>query len=89
MVNAAHPPAVVIRHDTDEPLILRQEGDVVGTFPDAEFSVTELTMEVGDRLFLFTDGLIETVGSHDEGLQKLVAACSSRERCHCAILCPR
>jgi len=78
MVNAGHPPAIVIHLDRHEPLVLRQEGDVVGAFADAVFGVTDLTIQAGDRMFLYTDGLIETAGSYEEGLQNLAGACSSR-----------
>jgi len=78
VVNAGHPPAIVVHLDQQEPLILRQSGDVVGAFADAVFGVTDLTIQAGDRMFLYTDGLIETGGSHEEGLQSLARACSSR-----------
>ena len=51
---------------------------MVGAFPDAVFGVDELTLPRGDRLFLYTDGLIETGGSYEEGLQRLAGACLSR-----------
>jgi sigma-B regulation protein RsbU (phosphoserine phosphatase) len=78
VVNAGHPPAIVVHLDRQEPLILRQEGDVVGAFADAVFGVTDLTMQAGDRMFLYTDGLVETAGSYEEGLQILAGACCSR-----------
>ena len=60
LVNAGHPPAMVVRSDEGPPMILRQEGDVVGAFADAVFGIDELTLKPGDRIFLYTDGLIET-----------------------------
>jgi sigma-B regulation protein RsbU (phosphoserine phosphatase) len=77
-VNAGHPPVIVVKGDGDEPVILRQEGDVVGAFPDAVFGTAELTLEPGDRIFLYTDGLIEIGGSYEEGLERLAGACFSR-----------
>jgi sigma-B regulation protein RsbU (phosphoserine phosphatase) len=79
LINAGHPPAIVSRHVPGEPVILRQEGDVVGSFPDAVFGVTELTLQPGDRLFLYTDGLIENGSSYEEGLERLACACSMRQ----------
>jgi sigma-B regulation protein RsbU (phosphoserine phosphatase) len=88
LVNAGHPPAIVIRLNESEPLILRQEGDVVGAFPDAVFGITELTLQRGDRIFFCTDGLIETGGCYEEGLQRLAAACLSRRTLPLADLVP-
>jgi sigma-B regulation protein RsbU (phosphoserine phosphatase) len=80
LVNAGHPPVIVCRPAADEPLILRQEGDVVGAFDDAVFGVAELTLETGDRIFLYTDGLIENGGPYEEGLQNLARACQRRQK---------
>ncbi len=79
LVNAGHPPAVVSRRAPGEPTILRQEGDVVGAFDDAVFGVAELILQPGDRLLLYTDGLIEGGGTYEEGLARLVRACVSRQ----------
>lgn len=79
LVNAGHPPAIICRRAADEPSILRQEGDVVGAFDDAVFGVAELTLEAGDRMFLYTDGLIENGGPYEEGLRKLARACQTRQ----------
>ncbi len=77
LVNAGHPPAIIARVDGTTPIVVRQEGDVVGAFRDALFGVAELTLEVGDRLFLYSDGLIEGRGSCEAGTQRLVDACYS------------
>jgi sigma-B regulation protein RsbU (phosphoserine phosphatase) len=78
LVNAGHPPAIVVRDGGVEPVVLMQEGDVVGAFADAVFGTTELTLQTGDRIFLYTDGLIEVGGSWAEGLGRLTDACFSR-----------
>jgi len=75
LVNAGHPPAIVIPVNGPNPAILRQEGDVMGAFPDAVFGVVELTLNPGDRLYLYTDGLIENSFSYEDGLQRLAGAC--------------
>ena len=79
LINAGHPPAIVSRSAAEEPLILRQEGDVVGAFADAVFGVAEVTLQPGDRLFLYTDGLIEGRGPYEEGLERLARACLARQ----------
>jgi sigma-B regulation protein RsbU (phosphoserine phosphatase) len=78
LVNAGHPPAIVLRHSGGDPVIVRQEGDVVGAFADAVFGIDEMILQSGDRIFLYTDGLIETGGSYVEGLHCLASACVSR-----------
>jgi sigma-B regulation protein RsbU (phosphoserine phosphatase) len=78
LVNAGHPPAIVVHGNRNEAVIVRQEGDVVGAFSDAVFGTAELTLQPGDRIFLYTDGLIETGSSHEEGIQRLAGACMSR-----------
>jgi sigma-B regulation protein RsbU (phosphoserine phosphatase) len=78
LVNAGHPPAIVLRHGGGDPVLVRQEGDVVGAFADAVFGLHEMTLQSGDRILLYTDGLIETGGSYQEGLDRLASACFTR-----------
>jgi len=78
VVTAGHPPAILVCANGKEPVILRQEGDVVGVFADAVFGVAEMTMQIGDRIFFCTDGLIETGGTYEEGLHRLSNACLSQ-----------
>jgi phosphoserine phosphatase RsbU/P len=64
-VNAGHNPPVVIRADghTETCAI----GSVpVGMMEDTEYKVRELTMEPGDVLVMFSDGIPETVNTEDE-----------------------
>ena len=79
IVNAGHPPPIVVQLQAAEPFILRQEGDVVGAFADAAFGVTEMTLKRGERIFFYTDGLIEGRGSYEDGLARLARACHSRQ----------
>ena len=66
LANAGHPPAIITTADGQEARIVRQEGDVVGAFPDAVFGVAEMTLRPGDRLFLFSDGVVENKPLEDE-----------------------
>lgn len=88
LVSAGHPPAIIVRVNSNKPQILRQEGDVMGAFSDAVFGVEEMTLAPGDRLFLYTDGLIETGFSYEEGLQRLAGACMARRYMPLADLVP-
>jgi sigma-B regulation protein RsbU (phosphoserine phosphatase) len=79
LVNAGHPPAIITRRGSGGPTILRQEGDVVGAFDDAVFGIAESVLKSGDRLLLYTDGLLEGKGPYEEGLARLVRACVTRQ----------
>lgn len=74
LVNAGHPPALLVSLDGTVQ-VLEQEGDLVGIFPDPVFGVVEVRVRPGDRLFLYTDGLIELSGPRELGLERLVEAC--------------
>jgi phosphoserine phosphatase RsbU/P len=76
VINAAHPPAIVIPSDGSEPQVMRLDGDVIGAFPDVTFDSTELSLRAGDRFVLYSDGLIELSGSSSDGLNSLVTACA-------------
>ncbi len=75
IANAGHPPAIVTLARGDEVIVVQQEGDVVGAFSDAVFGVTEMKLNQGDRLFLYSDGLVETGGSAAAGVRRLADAC--------------
>jgi sigma-B regulation protein RsbU (phosphoserine phosphatase) len=78
LVSAAHPPLILVHSGGSRVNIVRLEGDVVGAFQNAVFGFTELTIQPGDRMFLYSDGLIETGGSHEEGINRLAEACLNR-----------
>ena len=88
LVSAGHPPAIVVHVNDEQPMILRQEGDVLGAFDDAVFGSAELTLTPGDRLFLYTDGVIETGPSYEEGLERLAGAFAKRRTLPLADLVP-
>ncbi|HKI25751.1 MAG TPA: SpoIIE family protein phosphatase [Candidatus Sulfotelmatobacter sp.] len=62
--NAGHWPAIVVGRGG----VLRIEstGLPMGMFHDGEFSATRLQLEVGDTLFLYTDGLSEASRADEE-----------------------
>lgn len=75
LANAGNPPALIMSGPEHAVEVFRQEADVIGAFPDAEFSIQEISVKPGDRFFLFTDGLVETRGSIEKGLQILIERC--------------
>lgn len=79
LVNAGHPPAIVIPKGGKESIAVYQEGDVLGSFQDAVFNITELQLSAGSRFFLYSDGLIETSGTHDDNIRKIIETGSSLE----------
>ncbi len=75
LVNAGHPAAILVSNRERESSICHQEGDILGVFPDPVFGVMEVPVKPGDRLFLYTDGLVEKSGKRQDGMQQLMAAC--------------
>lgn len=58
IVNAGHPPGLLRRRDGTTDYI-QSIGDVLGMFEDVRFETKRVEVEPGDRLILYTDGLIE------------------------------
>jgi phosphoserine phosphatase RsbU/P len=77
LINAGHPPAILVPCNEKDVVCVHQEGDVAGAFADVNFDAKELTVRPGDRFFLYSDGLIETGGSREEGIRRLAAACTA------------
>src|SRR5215471_4093689 len=63
--NAGHNPPLLI-HAGSQSLELKSTGAVLGQFPQWSYEQNELQMNSGDRLLLFTDGLVEAPNSCDE-----------------------
>ncbi len=76
LVNAGHPPAIHVRAATGTASTVEQQGDVLGMFSDSIFGMDELTVKTGDRLFLYSDGLVEISGNRSEGIRRLLEMCS-------------
>lgn len=55
--NAGHLPPLLLRNGSVEPL--KVNGMIVGAFPYAEYTATNLSLEPGDTLVAYTDGLTE------------------------------
>ena len=68
--NAGHPRPLLVRRAQNriEPLAnANGKGQpALGLFEDPVYETTETTMEPGDLLMLFTDGLYEVLGQHEE-----------------------
>ena len=63
--SAGHNPALLLRA-TGEPEWLRANGVPLGLLPGATYREGELTMEKGDVLLVYTDGITEALNPDDE-----------------------
>ncbi|MCX8000195.1 MAG: serine/threonine-protein phosphatase, partial [Leptospiraceae bacterium] len=65
---AGHPRPILLRYATGEIEILEGEGTFLGMFEDAHelYKDNSIQLEPGDKLFIYTDGLLE--GQSDEGI---------------------
>lgn len=63
--NAGHPPPIVLR-SSGKILHLSKGGLLFGVKAEASYEVDKIYLREGDRIFLFTDGIIETRNSAEE-----------------------
>jgi sigma-B regulation protein RsbU (phosphoserine phosphatase) len=64
--SAGHPPALLWRRDSGRLLECSEGGIVLGCFPQARFRNTALALMPGDRILLYTDGVLEAANRADE-----------------------
>ena len=57
--NAGHNPPYVLRHAGGDPIPLRLTGRPMGMFEDSRWTAHTITLERGDRVVLYTDGVTE------------------------------
>ncbi|UGS35610.1 SpoIIE family protein phosphatase [Capillimicrobium parvum] len=60
LANAGHPPPILVR--AGAPVLVGRTETLAGAFDDGEWPCTEVALEHGDTLLLYTDGVIDTVG---------------------------
>lgn len=58
VVSAAHPPCLVVPRK-GSPWFVELAGDVLGAFAGARFGTREVHLSPGDRVLLYSDGLVE------------------------------
>ena len=77
--NAGHNPPVLVRANGTA-CELNAAGAVLGQFPDWIYEQSELQLLPGDRLMMFTDGLVEACIDKDNALgeERLVSARENR-----------
>jgi serine phosphatase RsbU (regulator of sigma subunit)/anti-anti-sigma regulatory factor len=57
LASAGHPPVIQVR-DGREPRLIRRTGPALGLSPEAQFRQERLQVAAGDRILLYTDGLL-------------------------------
>ena len=63
---AGHPPLLLWQRATRTLLELNETGLLLGVRPGEEYAQTEFSLETGDRLLVYTDGLVEAVNARGE-----------------------
>jgi serine phosphatase RsbU (regulator of sigma subunit) len=64
--NGGHNPPLLVRTRTQTTLLLDESGPIVGILPDAQFSDTVVTLESGDILTFYTDGVTEQENENED-----------------------
>jgi serine phosphatase RsbU (regulator of sigma subunit) len=63
---AGHPPLLLWRKSTGSASELLENGLVMGQFEEATYDSLQISIEPGDRFFLYTDGILETANPAQE-----------------------
>jgi serine phosphatase RsbU (regulator of sigma subunit) len=63
---AGHPPLLLYRASSGKASKVLENGLVLGMFPEATYEILELALEPGDRIALYTDGILEATNPAQE-----------------------
>src|SRR5262245_13195968 len=87
--NAGHPPALRFNPKNGEVEELASRGLMLGIMPNAVYDEKSLKLEPGDRLCLYTDGVVDSrnVGKERFGLERLKRFVAEQARLSAAALC--
>ena len=79
-VSAGHPGPLQVRTD-GKSVLHPQEGFAIGWFPDSTYQEFVIELKPGDRLYLYSDGILEAMNSEDElfGPERVVEALEERK----------
>ncbi len=80
MVQAGHPYLLVL-HGDGQVESYQQAGFPVGMFQDADFEETTISLSPGDRLFFYSDGIVDALNFSAEtyGVDRLARAAASHQ----------
>ena len=76
---AGHPAPLLVR-GSEAATFLEAESDIVGVFSDASFQMREFQVGRGDRVYLYSDGLVELEPGREAEVDRLRAAAEQRAR---------
>ena len=81
-VNAGHYPQAVLVRSSGAASFLEASGKPVGLFPEVVYTTVTATIEPGDRLVLFSDGVLELLDEKnlDAKEKRLLAAAAAGDR---------
>ncbi len=65
-VNAGHNPPVIIRKDNKPEFIKQHSGFVLAGMEGFKYKEEEITLNKGDEMFFYTDGVTEATDTHNE-----------------------
>jgi len=83
VISMGHPPVIHLQPLGGSATAIDADSDVLGSFQDALYSEREFKVSKGDRIFLYTDGLIENLSggkiwtSGVEGLSSFISSLAS------------
>ena len=74
--SAGHDPTILVRTDGEVEMLM-PTGMPLGLMPDAVYTASEATLEAGDSLVMYTDGITEAANPEEEefGRERLVEVC--------------
>ncbi|EPR44243.1 response regulator receiver modulated serine phosphatase [Desulfovibrio sp. X2] len=76
--SCGHPPPILMPADGTKPRFLEAGGDILGPFESVSFAPLTLDVSPGDRLYMYTDGLVEAPERDlTSGLPELLEACAA------------
>jgi sigma-B regulation protein RsbU (phosphoserine phosphatase) len=67
---AGHPPLMLASRSPAGVRVIEENGVMLGLFPDAAYSATEIPLRPGDRCLLYTDGVVEAMNATREEFGK-------------------
>ncbi len=79
--NAGHHPILVIGEDKQIQEKVPASGSPLGILPDSQYGQEEISLDSGDQIFLYTDGLIEPKNKNNEqfGFERLTGHLQKNE----------
>jgi serine phosphatase RsbU (regulator of sigma subunit) len=67
---AGHPPLMLLTRASGEVREIEENGLLLGMFPEAEYSSMEFSVGPGDRILMYTDGVLEARNTAQEEFGK-------------------